>query len=592
MNRVYKYFRKRFLFLIKITHINKVLIWLLRLFFTTAQQFEFISKILRKYPWYYLNLAQILRQLGDSCGALKNLTEGLKFHHANSLFYFRISQIYRENYEINKAHHYLKLAEQYNPSVHTIYKLCFESDHRLFDEGERSMIKVLNFPVDTIRSHLNHIDRVSIYYPKYQDKLELIRHKIKQELLKSSYGNSKDLSSAVAELISYRQIQSAFELSISQHISLIPNIQLRLDRIINCLGENIELLDCAWQNEFSEDIYIFIQGDKLLLKDVDSESLRVVELFLPPAIFDYPNREKQTHETIRGAFLNIIKVLLKDKKIALVPRMQLNWRECFPKISSSHVLSYHTSADFSKRHLHIQESPFAGYCSFDHSGFAGFASISENHDEIIKFVAAINSEKLLENQNEIYEKFVKHNISKYDQPKKSKSINGPYVFVALQVSTDVVAQLAWLSGIELLKTVAAYYRGSNTKVVVKRHPFCRSMNVQNCVEDLESSGDIIRTSGSIHELLKNATIVFTVNSGVGLEALIHGKAVVVSGACDYSYAAVSVKTPAELNNTLEKGLEPDPQRIREFLYFYANSFAIPSNDVRRLTGRLEQWLAN
>jgi len=42
------------------------------------------------------------------------------------------------------------------------------------------------------------------------------------------------------------------------------------------------------------------------------------------------------------------------------------------------------------------------------------------------------------------------------------------------------------------------------------------------------------SDASVHDLISGANAVFTVNSGVGLEALLHGRPVVVTGECDYS----------------------------------------------------------
>jgi Capsule polysaccharide biosynthesis protein len=592
MRRVYRYLRKWVLIVSKITPINKILVFSLRSLLGATHRIGFISNLFSRFPWYYLSFAQILRQLGDSCGALETIFKGLPFHRQNDQFYFRISQIYRENYEIGEAHRYLDFAERLNPGVNTIYKLCFESEYGLFEEGSKSIVKVLALPIDIIKSQLHNIDRVSIYYQEYQLHLDKLRHQIKEDLITQPYENTKDLSNAVAYLIGFRQMEAAIQLKADQHLDINPVVQARLDRIVNCFGSNIGFIDCAWDNELATDTYAFVDGAKVLIDDIDKDSLKIIEIFLPPAIFDYPNREKQTHETIRGTFLNIVSILFQTKGVILIPRIQLNWRECFPKISDSHVISYHTSAEFSRFHLHIQESPFTGYCSFDHSGFAGFSSISTNHEKIVQFVKNIDPEQLELNQVEMYNKYVNHNISKYEQPNRSKPITGRYVFVALQVATDVVAKLAWLSGVELLEIVAAHYRGTATKVVVKRHPFCRSMKVQKYLERLELSGDITRTSSSIHEVVKNAMIVFTVNSGVGLEALVQGKTVVTSGACDYSYATKSARNPDELHSILASDLEPNHQRIQELLYYYIHSFAIPSTDTERLAARLERWLAN
>src|SRR5690606_11694616 len=57
---------------------------------------------------------------------------------------------------------------------------------------------------------------------------------------------------------------------------------------------------------------------------------------------------------------------------------------------------------------------------------------------------------------------------------------------------------------------------------------------------------VLLSNASIHSLIERAEAVYKVNSGVGLEALLHEKPVVVTGKCDYMYAATVVQTPHAL----------------------------------------------
>jgi capsule polysaccharide modification protein KpsS len=91
-------------------------------------------------------------------------------------------------------------------------------------------------------------------------------------------------------------------------------------------------------------------------------------------------------------------------------------------------------------------------------------------------------------------------------------------------------------------------------------------------------------------VIAGAQIVFTVNSGAGLEALMHGKPVVVCGGCDYSYAVTTVKNRDELHAVLLKGMVPDMRRIQELLYYYTHRFTVPSTDETAIRTRLDAWL--
>src|SRR5690606_22091917 len=133
--------------------------------------------------------------------------------------------------------------------------------------------------------------------------------------------------------------------------------------------------------------------------------------------------------------------------------------------------------------------------------------------------------------------------------------------------------LASITGVELVRTVAEHYFGSSTKVRVKRHPYCNSMEVQRTLESLSSSNAIELSDASVHDLIGGAKAVFTVNSGVGLEALLHGRPVVITGDCDYSYAVSAYpRTIGELKTCLSGDLNFDRQRTRKLLHYYVNKY--------------------
>lgn len=106
-----------------------------------------------------------------------------------------------------------------------------------------------------------------------------------------------------------------------------------------------------------------------------------------------------------------------------------------------------------------------------------------------------------------------------------------------------VAALAGITGVKLVRTVADHYYGSPTKIRVKRHSYCNSLTVHKTLETLASIEALERSDASVYDLISGANTVFTVNSGVGLEALLHGRPVVVTSECDYSYAAARAVLP-------------------------------------------------
>ena len=239
--------------------------------------------------------------------------------------------------------------------------------------------------------------------------------------------------------------------------------------------------------------------------------------------------------------------------------------------------------------LHVQESTLAGRCSVDTQGFAGYSKIANDFSKIEEYTSNIDQSTLDENFNYLYQEYVVNNVSKYHQNEKAFVSEGEYVFVALQVLTDIVADIAFFDGIQMLKTIAEYYKNTATKVVVKRHPYCNSLSMQVLIETLVSEGSIVVSDASIHNIIENAKAVFVVNSGVGFESLMHLKPVVVCGQCDYAYAvSYQAKTPKELSSYLEQDeFLLDEHRVKEFLCYYAN---IHNPQLESLPALLKQWV--
>lgn len=105
-----------------------------------------------------------------------------------------------------------------------------------------------------------------------------------------------------------------------------------------------------------------------------------------------------------------------------------------------------------------------------------------------------------------------------------------YVFVPLQVSND--SQLLINSDISLIdfvKRVIQEARDSNEIYVIKFHPCDTQHSVVSILKLLNGATDIIVNQGSSIKLIEGSSRVITINSTVGLEALLLGKEVEFCG---------------------------------------------------------------
>lgn len=112
--------------------------------------------------------------------------------------------------------------------------------------------------------------------------------------------------------------------------------------------------------------------------------------------------------------------------------------------------------------------------------------------------------------------------------------NGSFLFLPLQLTND--ANLLVFSDVDNLRAILlardiAQKRG--LPLVVKIHPAEKDLDFVNTIEGMHEAGDIWLSSADTYTLIEQADEVITVNSTVGLEAMILGTPVTVLGRAIY-----------------------------------------------------------
>lgn len=185
------------------------------------------------------------------------------------------------------------------------------------------------------------------------------------------------------------------------------------------------------------------------------------------------------------------------------------------------------------------------------------------------------------------------NISKYPQHRTGDELRagGPYVFVALQTRDDVVQQKAYMPMLKMLDLVIRRFLGSPYRIVIKRHPKCRDGDVAGALEAARALGSsVVITDASIHQILENAAAVFTVNSGVGSEAMIYEIPIYCFGAADYAPVAHQIRNEDDLLRlTSPLASRCSVEQQKRFYHFYRQIYQVtPGTNLR---SRLENILA-
>ena len=137
-------------------------------------------------------------------------------------------------------------------------------------------------------------------------------------------------------------------------------------------------------------------------------------------------------------------------------------------------------------------------------------------------------------------------LSKYAQSQTLDPLPERFVFVVLQTIGDMVQRNAYMPMLDMLDAVVRRFENSGYMVVVKRHPKCRSRRVRNALNTVAQRPHVLVTQASIHQLLNSAQAVFTVNSGVGGEALVYETPIYCFGKADYSSVASRMRSACSI----------------------------------------------
>lgn len=140
--------------------------------------------------------------------------------------------------------------------------------------------------------------------------------------------------------------------------------------------------------------------------------------------------------------------------------------------------------------------------------------------------------------NNVYYKNFKRIFSSNIKIKFSSNIDyktEKYVFVPLQVSDDTQVMINSDVGLkELIDYSYKYAKENSMKLVIKPHPAEQDNSILNYIYSINDTANIVITNDNTMNLIKYSNYVITINSTVGLEALILDKPVKFLGYSFYS----------------------------------------------------------
>lgn len=160
-----------------------------------------------------------------------------------------------------------------------------------------------------------------------------------------------------------------------------------------------------------------------------------------------------------------------------------------------------------------------------------------------------------------------------------------YIFVPFQVNTDsqVVLFSPWIKDMYALvqefEQAAEKLGKQMPDIIFKTHPAC-DQNYADLIKHLENHNKLhIDNDTPTPVLIQHAIAVATINSTVGIEALLLDKKLLVLGHAFYSYPSLSLRADSQqaLQHCLQQlpDWQPNHLHIQQFFNYLSNRYQLP-----------------
>ena len=183
------------------------------------------------------------------------------------------------------------------------------------------------------------------------------------------------------------------------------------------------------------------------------------------------------------------------------------------------------------------------------------------------------------------------------------SPNDRIVFIPLQTENDTVIKyfsgnlFSYDSFLEYCNNIA---KNNKSKFVAKKHPLTQFLDKNKYPNIIFATDDT-----NIYDLIEISDVVLTINSGVGVLAMLYMKPCIITGKAFYSINGVNYEPTSitELNTLLENRLTVDSEKILKFITYlnkfycfgksyYKNNDEVKSNRILRIVNYINFYKIN
>lgn len=162
-------------------------------------------------------------------------------------------------------------------------------------------------------------------------------------------------------------------------------------------------------------------------------------------------------------------------------------------------------------------------------------------------------------------RLVEGRVSRYPQPQGRVELPPDAIAVFLQSDAHrTVGETAHLSSDAMIAALLA--RDDPAPILIKPHPLDTDPATAARLAAIDDPRVRI-VQANIHDIIAAATVVVTINSACGIEAMFHGRPVVLCGESDFHHAAVTVRRAEEMDQAIATARATD-WPFDAFLYWY------------------------
>lgn len=206
------------------------------------------------------------------------------------------------------------------------------------------------------------------------------------------------------------------------------------------------------------------------------------------------------------------------------------------------------------------------------------ATISSVHDQSKVY----DSYKARLEDNNLASKFSQHARLTADSILQNNLLSRQdFIFFPLQIPHDQsITKFSEYSELEVLEAVVAWCRKVGKSLIIKEHPANRKS--ADAFKALYQGDGVYWSDLHVYDLIEYCEAVFTINSGVGLEALFFNKPVITFGRVEYD-CVTHHATPGSIQLAWEAAKsEPSIQRLKRIKAFMNEFFDDYAVDLSRL----------